>query len=191
MSIGFVVFLILYNTVFYKSELYWIKFKLSNIETAEVKNIWGDDDITLEEISARIYVKDKGEIVLANLSHDVKKYPQKVIINEIGGYSFNGFYDYGQVFSSCLNVGKNSDFWNKTKIVFNSEKDVIKNYDSILKYVQSLDLSPKINKIDDGSEKYYFLVKKQNKQDVSSIYDLFQVDNDIEIAKKLDLNFDK
>ena len=32
-------------------------------------------------------------------------------------------------FSSCLNVGKNSDFWNKTKIVFNSEKDVIKNYD--------------------------------------------------------------
>lgn len=94
-------------------------------------------------------------------------------------------------FSSCLNVGKNSDFWNKTKIVFNSEKDVIKNYDSILKYVQSLDLSPKINKIDDGSEKYYFLVKKQNKQDVSSIYDLFQVDNDIEIAKKLDLNFDK
>lgn len=83
---------------FYKSELYWIKFKLSNIETAEVKNIWGDDDITLEEISARIYVKDKGEIVLANLSHDVKKYPLKVIINEVGGYSFNGFYDYGQVF---------------------------------------------------------------------------------------------
>jgi len=89
-----------------------------------------------------------------------------------------------------LNVGKNSDFWNKTRIEFNNEEDVIKNYNSILKYVQSLGLSPNINKIDDGSEKYYFLVTKKRKHDISAIYELFQIESRVDLAKKLDWNFD-
>jgi len=64
--IGLIVFIILYSTVFYKAELFFINFKLSNIENTEVKNIWGQD-VTLEEVTARIFVKNKGEIVLAHL----------------------------------------------------------------------------------------------------------------------------
>src|SRR5690606_8946301 len=136
-----------YTTIFHKAELYYIKYKLSNIENTKVINIWGHEDVTLEEISARLLVKNKGEIVLANLSNDVKNYPQEVIITEIGGFSFDAFHDYGQSFSSNLDIGKNSDFYNKTKIEFKNEKDVIENYDSILKYVRNLNLSPNVNKI--------------------------------------------
>lgn len=189
--ISLIVFAFLYTTVFYRLELYYIKYKLSNIENTKILNIWGHDDITLEEITARILIENKGEIVLANLSDDVKKYPQKVIINEIGGYSFDGFYDYGQSFSSYLDVGKNSDFYNKTKIEFNNEKDVIQNYDTILNYVKNLNLSPNINKIDDGKDRYYLLVNNQRKKDLDPIYELYEVDNKVEFAKKLDWNFSK
>jgi len=136
-------------------------------------------------------VKNKGEIVLANLSNDVKNYPQEVIITEIGGFSFDAFHDYGQSFSSNLDIGKNSDFYNKTKIEFKNEKDVIENYDSILKYVRNLNLSPNVNKIVTNSEKYILIVKNLKKQDIDPIYELFKVDSKIELAKKLDWDFSK
>ena len=187
--ISVIAIVVLYTTIFYKAELYYIKYKLSNIENTKVINIWGHEDVTLEEITARLLVKNKGEIVLANLSNDVKNYPQKVIINEIGGFSFDAFYNYGQSFSSYLDIGKNSDFYNKTKIEFKNEKDVIENYNSILKYVQNLNLSPNVNKIVTNSDKYILIVNKLNKQDIDPIYVLFEVNSKIELTKKLDWDF--
>ena len=71
--LGITVTFILYETVFYKVELFKIKYKLSNINDVEVLKIWGHDDITLEEIAAKILIKNKGQIVLNNLSsHSLK-----------------------------------------------------------------------------------------------------------------------
>ena len=73
--------------LYYDRELRQLKNELNKIENVEVKNIWGHQDFTLEEISARIFIKSKGEIVLNGLSKDVFKYPDKEI-SEIGGLSF-------------------------------------------------------------------------------------------------------
>jgi hypothetical protein len=48
----------------YYDELNQIKNDLNKIKGVNVINIWGHDDITLEEISARIRIENKGEIVL-------------------------------------------------------------------------------------------------------------------------------
>ena len=60
-----------------------MKNKLNNIPNVEVIDIWGHEDITLEEITARLRVCDTNEIVMANLSKDVFNYPEDVFINEI------------------------------------------------------------------------------------------------------------
>lgn len=186
--LGITVTFILYETVFYKVELFKIKYKLSNINDVEVLKIWGHDDITLEEIAARILIKNKGQIVLNNLSNDVKNYPKDVFVSEINGYSFDTFYDGGTRFSSYMNIGKNSDFWRKTKIEFNDENDIVQNFDSIFKYIQGLKKSPEINKIQDEENPYFLLIKAEKSNDVDPIYELYNVESRIEFAKKLNWN---
>ena len=63
-----VIAYILYMKVFYYREMNQIKKELNKLENVEVVAIWGHHDITLEEISARVKIKDKGEIVLYDLS---------------------------------------------------------------------------------------------------------------------------
>ena len=94
----------IFNTPKYYKEMNQIKDELNNLENVEVVNIWGHRDITLEEISARIRIEGKGEVVLANLSSDVFNYPNSVKILEIGGYSFTSFSWNGGVGPS-INIG--------------------------------------------------------------------------------------
>lgn len=49
-----------YFKIFYVQEMNEIKQNLNEIEHVEVINIWGNEDVTLENISARILVKNKG-----------------------------------------------------------------------------------------------------------------------------------
>ena len=72
-----VIAFLIYDNVFYERELNQIRDDLNSIENVEVVDIWGHKDITLEEISARLRIKDKGEIVLYGLSEDAFNYPKK------------------------------------------------------------------------------------------------------------------
>lgn len=113
----------IYNFLYYQ-ELRTIKANLNSIEGVKVINIGGNDDVTLEEICARIRINDSVQMVLGELSKDAYNYPNDVYIYEINGISMNG---------QRINIGIGSSFYRKYKIVFNSPEDVIRNYKIITK----------------------------------------------------------
>ena len=62
--------------------------KLKKIPNVKVVDIWGNEDLDLEEIGARLIVNDTNEIVLYYLSKDVFDYPRTVYINEINSQTY-------------------------------------------------------------------------------------------------------
>jgi len=189
----YILFFVLKGKFFRDFELKSIQKQLSNIENVDVVNIWGHDDITIEEISARVHLKNKGEIVLCNLSDDVKNYPEDVYISEINNFSFDVFYDKNDSGTTHLNLGTSSDFYERYGIKFFKEKDVLDNYDIILSYLQTLKHSPNINHFKDelNREEYFILVKNSKQRDMDPIHNLLKLDEKIEIAKRLDWQYEK
>ena len=189
----YVFFFVVKIKFFRDFELKSIQKQLSNIENVDVVNTWWHDDITIEEISARVHLKNKGEIVLCNLSDDVKNYPEDVYISEINNFSFDIFYDKNGSGTTHLNLGTSSDFYERSGIKFFDEKDVLDNYDIILAYLQKLKHLPNINHFKDDikKEEYFILVKNSKQRDVDPIYDLLNLDEKIEIAKRLNWRYEK
>lgn len=172
---------LIYSLYFYDSELKEIERDLNKIENAKVANIWGHEDITLEEISARLKIRNKGEIVLNNLSSDVYNYPHKVYISEIGGYSFTVFYRDGGV-GSYLDVGSSSPLGKELGIKFPSPKDVVDNYDRILELVRKLKKESDLNYFHD----FYLAIEDKASKDQDPLYVLYDVDDKFEFAKTLE-----
>ena len=189
----YILFFVVKIKFFRDFELKSIEKKLSNIENVDVVNIWGHDDITIEEISARVRLKDKGEIVLCNLSDDVKNYPEDVYILEIDGFSFDIFYDKNGSGTTYLNLGTYSDFYERFGIKFFNEKDVIDNYDLIVTYLNTLKHLPNVNHFKDelNREEHFVLVKNSKQRDIDPIYNLLNLDEKIEIAKRLNWQYEK
>lgn len=176
-----------YNNYFYEREMHQIQAELNKIENVEVINIWGHKDITLEEISVRLSIKDKGEIVIYGLSEDVFKYPERVIISEIGGYSFTRFAHYGGIGSS-INIGNENELGKLIGKQFYEVKDVIDNYTEIIEVIENLKHSPDINHFESATSESYLLVKKENKTDQDPIFDLKGIENKFEFASTLKWN---
>lgn len=111
----FIISYFVYSEYFYNREITKIEKALNSIESVEILNIWGHKDISLEEVSARIRIKDKGEVVLYGLSKDVFNYPYHVPIREIGGYTFTTFSCNGGI-GSHIDIGTQGElfhFFNK------------------------------------------------------------------------------
>lgn len=189
----YILFFVLKVKFFRDFELKSIQKQLSNIENVDVVNICGHNDLTIEEISARVHLKNKGEIVLCNLSDDVKNYPEDVYISEINNFSFDIFYDKNGSSTTNLNLGTSSDFYEGFGIRFFNEKDVLDNYDIILSYLQTLKHSPNINHFKDelNREEYFILVKNNKQRDMDPIYNLSNLDEKIEIAKRLNWQYEE
>lgn len=171
---------------YYNRELRHIENELNKIENVEVKNIWGHEDLTLEEISARIFIKNKGEIVLSNLSKDVYDYPNRVEISEIGGLSFTKFRCKNSIaVGSNIDIGKNSNLGKLIGKEFKTVKDIVENYDYILRTLKNLNQSPKLNYFENKKEEEYLIIQNLKSKDKDPIYNLFGVDNAFEFAKKL------
>lgn len=67
-------------------------------------------------------MKNKGEIVLCNLSVDVKNYPEDVYISEVNNFSCDIFHDKSGSGTTYLNLGTSSDFYERYGIKFLNEK---------------------------------------------------------------------
>lgn len=191
-SLIFIIVIIFFSTIYfgygfyYNRELRQIKNELNEIENVEVKNIWGHEDLTLEEISARIYIKNKGEIVLNNLSKDVYDYPNRIEISEIGGLSFTDFSCVNSIgIGSSIDVGKNSNLGKLIGKEFKTVKDVVKNYDLILKTLKNLKQSPELNYFESKNEEEYLIIQKVKSKDKDPIFNLIGVENAFEFAKTL------
>lgn len=121
----------------------YMTYKLNKIPNVKVVNIWGNEDLDLEEIGARMIVSDTNEIVLHYLSKDVFNYPKTVYISELNDKKFIPFYanDYGW----CLDIGTESIIGKELGIVFNTPEDVIKNIDKLDSFFSSLKTAPELN----------------------------------------------
>ena len=173
-----------YNNFFYEREMNQIKDKLDRIEKVEVVNIWGHKDITLEEISARLKINSKGEIVLNGLSKDAFNYPKSVSVSEIGEYSFTCFSCNGGI-GSNINIGQESEIGRLIGIPFNSVSDVVDNYDKILNVIDSLKQSPDLNYFASPNSESYLLIERKNSKDQDPIFNLLGIENKFEFAKTL------
>lgn len=188
----FSIIIIFFSTIYfgygryYYREMRQIKNELNEIENVEVKNIWGHDDLTLEEISARIYIKNRGEIVLNNLSKDVYDYPNRIVISEIGGLSFTHFSCVNSIgIGSSIDVGKNSKLGKLIGKEFKTIKDVVKNYDLILNTLKNLKQTPELNYFESENEEEYLIIQKVKSKDEDPIFNLVGAENAFEFAKTL------
>lgn len=188
----FIILIVFISTIYfgygfyYNRELRQIENELNEIENVEVKNIWGHEDLTLEEISARIYIKNKGEIVLNNLSKDVYDYPNRIVISEIGGFSFTHFSCVNSIgIGSSINVGKNSNLGKLIGKEFKTVKDVVKNYDLILNTLKNLKQTPELNYFESENKEEYLIIQKVKSKDKDPIFNLIGVENSFEFAKTL------
>ncbi len=188
--LGVIIFVLftpyLFTKFIYEREMNQIESKLNSIENVEVFNIWGNRDITLEDISVRVKIKDKGELVLSGISQDNFNYPNIVPITEIGGYTFTSFDSNGGI-GSGIDIGTNK-FGQLLNIEFNSVNKVIKNYDIILNFVKNLKIYPEINYFETSNFESYLLVKQQTSIDQNPILILSGIENKFKFAKTLKWN---
>ena len=77
-----IVWLLNFSCGYFIEKMY-MTCKLKKIPNVKVVDIWGNEDLDLEEIGARLIVNDTNEIVLYYLSKDVFDYPRTVYIDEI------------------------------------------------------------------------------------------------------------
>ncbi len=178
---------LIYDNVFYERELNQIKDDLNAIENVEVVDIWGHKDITLEEISARLRIRDKGEIVLYGLSNDAFNYPDRVPITEIGGHSFTWFLCNGGI-GPGIDIGNYGELGQLINKEFMNVKDVVDNYDYILNQIKTLKYSPDINHFETERTESYILVEQEQSKDQDPIFNLVGIENKFEFAETLTWN---
>lgn len=176
-----------YFGYFYKIEMNQIKKDLNKIENVEVLAIWGHEDVTLEEISARLKIENKGEIVLYGLSKDAFRYPKNIPISEIGGYSFTTFSCSGGI-GSNLNIGTESEIYSLFHKEFKSVRDIVENYDFILGKIEDLKKSPEINHFETKNSEEYILVHNKKSIDQDPIFELVGIESLFDYAYKLKWN---
>ncbi|WP_333852908.1 hypothetical protein [Epilithonimonas sp.] len=182
-----VITFFVYEGFFYKREMNHIKEDLNKIENVEVIEIWGHEDVTLEEVSTRLRIKNKGEIVLYGLSKDVFNYPENIQVTEIGGYSFTTFSCNGGI-GSNINIGNESELFPLINKEFKTVKDVIENYDFILEKIKNLKKSPEINYFESQNSENYILVHNKKSVDQDPIFNLVGVESLFDYAKTLKWN---
>lgn len=185
---GIVIILVIaffvYEGFFYNREMNQIKKDLNKIENVEVLEIWGHEDVTLEEISARLKIKNKGEIVLYGLSEDAYDYPKNIPITEIGGYSFTIFSCDGGI-GSDINIGTAGEIFPLINREFNTVKDIVENYDFILQKIENLKKSPEKNHFKTNNSEYYILVHRKKSKDQDPIFSLVGIQSFFDYAKTL------
>lgn len=184
-SMIFMFFLL--SPIIYQIQTWHMTFKLTRIPNVEVIDIWGNKDTYLEEISARIKVNDKHEIVLHNLSKDVFKYPNIVYISELNGCHFYP-YKAGQIIT-FLNIGTDGDISKHLGLTFHSPKDIVENIDSISNFFERLKKYPEINYICNTATKTEMYLHILDKKSSDSIPFFSNYDERYNFAKNLDWKY--
>jgi len=160
-----VVEYVLAATVFYEREMNQIRDGLNKLEGVEVVDIWSDNlDVTMEHVAARVRIEGKGEIVLTNLNSRDRRYPKRVGVREIGGYSFRSYHHDGGI-GQGINIGTEGELGRMIGKTFKTPKDVLASYDAILAAVESLKAAPEANHFETEDAEWYLLIEKRRYDD--------------------------
>ncbi len=150
--------------------------RLRKTQNIEVIKLWGHRDWMYEEVSARLKVKNKGEIVLYGISDDVFNYPYSVVLYEIDGFSFIKAIKNNNntiTYSSCIKIGKNSYLGKRLGLTFYTIQDVIDHYDSIANFFKTFKRYPEYNYFLEDNQETFLFIFNQKSCDVDNILDLF------------------
>ena len=182
-----ICFIVWFNWGYY-DELNQIKKDLNAIEGVKVLNIWGHEDIELEEISARVEVDGKGVIVINDLSKDVFN-PEYISLTEINGKSFEIYSCSGSMsVGESINIGTSGLLSKQINKVFHSPKEILDYFDEIEKVIDSLPRLPKFRHFETENFEKFIGVIEQKSEDKDKIFNLIGVEEKFEFAKTLDWN---
>lgn len=151
------------------------KKRLQHIHNIELVNLWGHRDWRLEEISVRLKIKNKGEIVLYGISDYVYNYPNSVKIIEIGNLSFAQARNYnGQLsYGNCIDIGKSTYLGQRLGLIFNSIQDVIDHYDSIVNFFKTFKQYPQVNYFLENKNETFLIVFNKKSCNIDPLALLF------------------
>lgn len=163
---------------------YWAEFKdvkqqLESIQGIEIKHLGYNEDITLEDISAEIYVRDKGIIRLYSLTRDSFKEPKAIGFGAIGNFDirFVGKHSIevtneqgkresikSEVVGYAINIIGGGVFSEMFPFDIKNVQGLVKNYDEVLEVISKWpDAEHKKNiKDSKGNEYNYYTVSMQN-----------------------------
>lgn len=181
----FIVWLLNFSCGYFIEKMY-MTCKLKKTPNVKVVDIWGNEDLALEEIAARLIVNNTNEIVLYYLSKDVFDYPRTVYISEINGKKLTAFYP--DTYGCYLNIGTESIIGRKLGIVFNTPADVIQNIDKIDNFFNNLKPAPNLNYFCDSvfKKQMYLGIEYKKGDDRDPLYILYDCGNKMEFARSLD-----
>lgn len=179
-SFAFVAFAI-YDGTFYRKELRKIQKQLNAMDRVTVLNMWGNEDVTLEEISAAINIKGKGGMVIYDMRRDSTNELKWNSLHQIGNYSFT-FYDsngsVGPGFSK-----KNLE--NHTGLQLNTVQDLVNNYDRIYFVIDSLKQKDTLTHYLSDHYEFYLWIKDEDAQQVDPIFVLANAKEGHDFARSL------
>ena len=141
---GFFVSLWLLHNV----PMHLVRWQLEQIKGVVIIDMWGWDDLFIEEVAAHIIIDEQKEMILTNLSCDVFNYPSDVYLQKIGEYTFKCSSECKDYYYS-INIGQSSPLGKRLGIMFYDIEDVIANYDTILNFIKTLAVAPAVNCLDD------------------------------------------
>ena len=181
----FIVWLLNFSCGYFIEKMY-MTCKLKKIPNVKVVDIWGNEDLDLEEISARMTVNDTNEIVLHYLSNDVFDYPKAVYISEINGKKITGFHP--DTYGCYLNIGTESIIGRKLGLVFNTPEDIVKNIDKLDSFFNNLKTAPELNYFCDSvlKKQMYLGIEYKKGDDLDPLYFLSDYESKMEFARSLD-----
>jgi hypothetical protein len=123
----------------YYSELKAVRAKLERIPGAQVLELSGNHDVTLEEIWARINIEGKGEMGFFELNRDSFQQTQSLRLRSIGPYSFRTRQLVGgrESYGGDIEIGPSSPIPAVRSLGITSVQSAVVHYDQLLALVST------------------------------------------------------
>ncbi len=119
-----------------------IKSTLEETEGVDVVDVWGNEDVTLEDIYAVITVRGKGPVTILALTPESIKEAKHFRIAHIGEWELDVLRldEFGAVEASWsdIDIGREGNFARFLNFKLNSVEDLVQRYDEVLSLIESL-----------------------------------------------------
>lgn len=148
------------NYVYYK-EFRAVKRELKKIEGVEILSMGGNDDLTLEEISARLKLSSGDTILLYDLSMNSFRPGSKIIVLQFNQWHF---HESGCYWDFDSRLGFPAHYSRDVYSRINTVQDLVKNIDLYKALVDSLPTYPRYDTLENKRGKTFYFQKYHTNQ---------------------------
>ena len=136
-----------------------VKNELNKIEGIKIISIDGNPDLTLEDISATIEVKNGDTVIFSSgLTEEDFRSTESVKISRLNNWEFHktGCSHANNWASGSLDVGQNSEYPEIRKLNIKNIKDAITHFDEINALLNNISTYPNFDTISNGNYPIFF-----------------------------------